>query len=147
MCYNPACPQMMMPAVPNVVQALEKAMLGEAGAIKFYCNLAAMAPDQEQRDLILGIREDEKKHLNNFQATYCAFTGHVFQYPEPNPAPPATYVQGLQKSFEDEQEAYEFYKNVYNAYPYPMVKHSFMDAFLDEAEHARWFLNLLIRNE
>lgn len=147
MCYNPNCPQVQMPSVLPLTQALEKAIVGEATATKFYQLLAAMAPDQDQRDRIIKISQDEWRHHNNYQATYCAVTGHVFQHPEPNPAPPATYRQGLQEAFEDEQTDYETYRNLYFAYSHPMVKHAFMDGFLDEARHARWYNNFLIRND
>jgi rubrerythrin len=49
------------------------------------------------------------------------------------------------KAFNDEQEAYEFYKTVFLCHTDQTVKFVFLDALMDEAEHGRWFNNLLIR--
>ncbi|MGE5422729.1 MAG: ferritin family protein [Ignavibacteriales bacterium] len=142
-----SCPPYEGSACPDRIVALEQAMRGEAGAIRFYTILAEMTPDQEQKNTIFRIRNDERRHLNNFQAVYCRLTGHTYAYPEPAVNVPPSYCAGLQMSFADEQEAYEFYKLNYLCNSSPMVRNVFQDAMLDEAEHARWFNNLLIRND
>lgn len=141
------CPPFEDQMCPDRIEGLEKAMRGEAGAIKFYTIMIDMAPDQSQKNILMGIRNDEKRHLNNFQAVYCRLTGSVYRYPEPVVNPPATYCDGLQMAFNDEQEAYEFYKINYFCNNSQMVKKAYKDAMLDEAEHGRWFNNLLIRND
>ncbi|MGE5397884.1 MAG: ferritin family protein [Chitinophagales bacterium] len=139
------CPPYDDYVCPETNQALETSMRGEAAAIKFYAYLAEMAPDQDQRETILKIRNDEIRHLKNFQAAYCCRTGCTYHYPEPNVEPPRSYCDGLQQAFNDEQEAYEFYKiNMFCNEG--RVKKAYNDALLDEAEHGRWFNNLLIRN-
>ncbi|HOV43767.1 MAG TPA: hypothetical protein PLE01_07675 [Syntrophothermus lipocalidus] len=145
--YKPLrCPSYEDVACQETDKALQEAIRGEAAAIKFYTYLIELTPDQVQRDLIFGIREDEKRHLNNFQAVYCRLTGCTYSYPEPDVDQPHSYCQGLAKAFNDEQEAYEFYKANYFCNKRHLVKKAFLDALLDEAEHARWFNNLLIRN-
>lgn len=140
------CPPYEDVTCPETNEALKEAIRGEAEAIKFYTYLIEMAPDQFQKDVISGIRDDERRHLRNFQAVYCRRTGCTYSYPEPDVYPPQTYCQGLAKAFNDEQEAYEFYKANYFCNDRQLVKKAFLDALLDEAEHARWFNNLLIRN-
>jgi rubrerythrin len=139
------CPPFNFPPCPNIVEALEKAMRGESDAIKFYGRLSSMAPDNFQKGVISKIREDEEKHLNNFQTVYCIHTGHPYILPESSVNPAGTYQDGLMKAFKDEQEAYEFYKTVFFCYNDQTIKCVFLDALMDEAEHARWFNNLLIR--
>lgn len=107
------CPSYEEVTCPETNEALKEAIRGEAEAIKFYTHLVEMAPDQCQKDVISGIRDDERRHLHNFQAVYCWRTGRTCSYPEPDVYPPQTYCQGLAKAFNDEQEAYEFYKANY----------------------------------
>lgn len=140
------CPSYKDVECQGTNQALEEAIRGEAGAIKFYGYMIDMAPDQFQKNILTAIRNDEKRHLNNFQAAYCRRTGCTYDYPEPEITPPECYCQGLEEAFHDQQEAYEFYKANYFCNEQKMVKKAFYDAMLDEAEHARWFNNLLIRN-
>lgn len=144
------CPPYEDVVCQDVNRALEEAIVGEAAAVKLYGYLMEMAPNQSEKDLIAGIRGDESRHLNNFQAVYCRRTGCTYVYPEPEVRPPCNYCQGLLDAFEDEQEAYEFYKANYFCHYFckdkQLLKKAYLDALLDEAEHARWFNNLLIRN-
>ena len=96
--------------------------------------------------MIIGIRNDEARHLNNFQAVYCRLMGCTYDYPEPHVRRPKNYCQGLIDAFNDEQEAYEFYKANYFCNRDPWVKKAFLDAMLDESEHAQWFNNFIVRN-
>lgn len=141
---QPGCPAYRNRACDSTVTALEQAIEGEAKAIRFYTDLIELAADPKQRQVIRGIRSDEERHLNNFQAAYCRLTGHTYRYPEPEVTPPADFRSGVQTSFQDEQEAYEFYKANYFCNNRQIVKKAFFDASLDEAEHARWFNNFLI---
>jgi rubrerythrin len=104
-----------------------------------------MAPDCFQKGVISKIREDEEKHLNNFQVVYCIHTGHSYVPPELSVNLPRTYQDCLMKAFDDEQEAYEFYKTNFLCHTDQTIKCVFLDALMDEAEHGRWFNNLLIR--
>lgn len=139
------CPPFDFPACPNTLEALQKAMDGEAGAIQYYGCLMELAPDRFQRDIIAHIRADEERHFNNFQSAYRALTGTPYNPPCSDMEMPKNYTEGLMKSFEDEQEAYEFYKVNFLCQSDNTVKCSFLDALMDEAEHGRWFNNFLIR--
>ena len=141
-----ADPSFQGPPCPEALEALAKSARGEADAIRFYTMLLEKTADEFPREIITKIRRDEEKHLHNFQAVYCMLTGEFYRISGPGPVPPATYQQGLLKAFQDEQEAYEFYKTNYNCSDDPDLKFAFWDAMMDEAEHARWFNNLLIRS-
>ncbi|MGE5373036.1 MAG: ferritin family protein [Solirubrobacterales bacterium] len=138
------CPSYIQPDFPGTVPGLEEAMRGESGAIVFYSYLIDMAPDERQRRVLMSIRSDEERHLNNFQAVYCQYTGSTYRVPTPDVRPPETYLDGLERAFQDEQEAYEFYKANYEGNRNPRIKQAFFDAMLDEAEHARWFNNIIL---
>ena len=93
-----ACPPFKFPPCPNLVEALEKAMQGEAEAVEYYGMLGPMAPDRFQAETIAKIREDEKRHLNNFQALYCTMTGGQYKLPDMEVRGPRSYREGLMKS-------------------------------------------------
>lgn len=140
-----ACPPFQHPPCSDLAETLMKAMQGEMDAIKFYAYLIQQAPDKFQQEIITGIREDEEKHLNNFQTVYCMLTGRIYELPEKEPTLPTNYMEGLLNAFKDEQEAYELYKTNYLCNNDPNIRNSYWDAMMDEAEHGRWFNNLLIR--
>lgn len=143
--HHSNCPTYIQPSCPNTIQSLEKTMRGEAEADEFYTYLLSMAPDEFQKNIISEIRDDERKHLNNFQVAYCMLTGHPYIIPDLDIRPPKSYWEGLMQAFKDEQEAYDFYKTNYICNTNETIKYSYLDALMDEEQHARWFNNLLIR--
>ena len=140
------CPVYKDVTCPRTREGLEKAIRDEVEAIRLYDHLIEMAPDQFQKDVIIEIRDDEVRHLNNFQAVYCRFMGCTYDYPEPQVPRPKNYCRGLVDAFNDELEAYEFYKANYFCNRDSFVKKAYLDARLDENEHAQWFNNFIVRH-
>jgi rubrerythrin len=139
------CPPFDFPPCPNTLEALQQSIRSEAEAIQFYICLMEMAPDRFQKKIIAEIKSDEEKHLNNFQTAYCALTGTPYGLSDVTIDPPDNYTQGLMDAVEDELEAYEFYKTNFLCQSDNTVKCVFLDALMDESEHAQWFNNFLIR--
>ena len=54
---------------------LTKALNGEYNAIRFYEQLAQLAPNEEVRNRILEIRKDEMRHYHGFSYIFTCLTG------------------------------------------------------------------------
>ncbi|WP_161605098.1 ferritin family protein [Brevibacillus massiliensis] len=118
----------------NLLQQLQKAIQGEYEAIRYYEQLAKLAPPDHRR-YIEQIGGDERlEHIVSFSNLYRRLTG---QEPQVVPgALPTEYVSGLKKAFDDEQEAADFYQKVYLGTNDPHVRNIFFEAMTDEMRHA-----------
>lgn len=118
----------------QLIRDLEKAIQGEYNAIQFYRALIPMAP-VDHRKYIEQIGGDERnEHIKNFSNLYRHLTG---KEPVVKPAElPTAYVPGLKKALDDEQEAAEFYQQVYLGSNDPYVRKIFFEAMTDEMRHA-----------
>lgn len=59
----------------QLLKDIQKAINGEYSAIACYKKLASMTPTQDERDKILEIQKDEKRHLDEFSKIYTFLTG------------------------------------------------------------------------
>lgn len=126
----------------KLIQDLIKAINGEYSATQCYAKLAGMAPNDEQRDQIIEILNDEKKHLRQFSQIYTTLTGKQHR-PQMVEECGETYIEGLESSFKDEQKTTDFYHEVADEASDPLVKETFRRAAYDEQNHAVWFLYYL----
>lgn len=123
----------------DLINDLVKTLNGEYHAIYFYEYLANCSPTEEIRDRILEIRKDEMQHYASFSYIYTCLTGT-------QPAPhftgqfPKTFHEGVHAAFIDEQETAEFYRKVANETQDCFIRDTFLQASLDEQNHAVWFL-------
>lgn len=125
-----------------LIDDIAKAINGEFSAIACYEQLAKLAPNEEQRNQILEIRNDEIHHYQIFSHIYTSLTGRqpTPQIVEPCPA---EYVAGLKAAFKDEQETVDFYLDIAEKANAPYIKEAFKRASADEQNHAVWFLYFL----
>ncbi|MBT2684023.1 ferritin-like domain-containing protein [Bacillus sp. ISL-37] len=123
----------------KLVNDLIKAINGEYSATQCYVKLAGMAPNEEQRDQINEILNDEKKHLRQFSQIYTTLTG---KQPRPQMVEECgeTYLEGLEASFKDEQKTTDFYHEIADEAADTVIKEIFRRAAYDEQNHAVWFL-------
>jgi rubrerythrin len=116
---------------------IRKAINDEFKAISYYTKLAEMAPDNNARQAILGIRQDEIRHFNAFSQSYLSLTGG---YPRINLVTPgdlpSNYRQGVRESIQDEAETVQFYLSIANRLSDPRAKRRFIRAAYDEQRHA-----------
>ncbi|MBT2695246.1 ferritin-like domain-containing protein [Bacillus sp. ISL-55] len=126
----------------KLVNDLMKAINGEYSATQCYAKLAGMAPNEEQRDQINEILNDEKKHLRQFSQIYTTLTG---KQPRPQMVERCreTYLEGLEASFKDEQKTADFYHEIADEASDATIKAMFRRAAYDEQNHAVWFLYYL----
>lgn len=125
-----------------LIADLAKAINGEYSAVVCYDQLAKLAPNEEQKNQILEIRNDEIRHFQVFSHIYTSLTG---RQPTPQLVEqcPAEYVAGLKAAFKDEQETVDFYLDIAEKTNVPFIKEQFRRAAADEQNHAVWFLYFL----
>ena len=98
-----------------------------------------MAPTHDERNKILEIQKDEKRHLEEFSSIYTNLTGRQPTYKITEECPDK-YRAGIEFAFKDEQEAVDFYLDIADKAQDPTIKDRFRRAAADEQNHAVWFL-------
>lgn len=92
-----------------IVSDLKKALQDEQEAMAHYTKLAAIAPSNWERAIILGIRRDENAHALTLAKWLTRLTGHMHMVTElPEPAI-TDFKAGVRSAIEDESKAIEFY--------------------------------------
>lgn len=123
----------------QLLDDIQKAINAEYSTISCYEKLASMAPTQDERDRILEIQKDEKRHLSYFSSIYTNLTGRkpsyqiIEKYPD-------NFREGIAFAFKDEQEAVDFYLDISDRAQDITIKDRFRRAASDEQNHAVWFL-------
>ncbi|GAA0370551.1 ferritin-like domain-containing protein [Bacillus horti] len=132
--------------VDPILDDVAKAINGEYSAISCYEQLAKLAPNAEEREQILEIRNDEIKHFHTFSHIYTSLSG---RQPTPHISEPcpSEYVAGLNFAIKDEQNTVDFYLEISDKATDPFVKEAFKRAAADEQNHAVWFLYFLTREK
>ena len=59
-----------MPIDIHLLNDIQKAINAEYSAVTCYNKIAEMAPTKEEKDKILEIQKDEKRHLEEFSRIY-----------------------------------------------------------------------------
>lgn len=92
---------------------IQQALAGESEDRQFYSQLIEMAPTQEEKQIISGIRDNEIGHYALFRQLYMELTGTM---PVPAPSEPfvpsANYCEGLKKALLGEQNAVQKYRKI-----------------------------------
>lgn len=128
----------------KMIQDIATAINGEYSAISCYAQLAQAAPNQEERNQILEIRQDEINHFQAFSQIYTSLTGSQ-PTPQITEPCPKDYRMGLEAALKDEQETTDFYLDIADRATNPMIRRSFRRAAADEQNHAVWFLYYVVR--
>lgn len=117
---------------------LEKALNDEAGAIEFYTKLMEMTKHKKYKEYIGEARDDEKRHLRLFTNLYMRLTGRR-PVITPGSKFKGSFIEGIQRAFDDEQEAYILYRDMFLNAMIPEVRDIVFIPFTDENEHAQKF--------
>jgi rubrerythrin len=123
----------------KLISDVEEAINGEYSAINCYARLANLTSNENEKNRILEIRQDEIKHYNQFVQIYVGLTG---RQPQPKIAEgcPDIYLEGLEFAIQDEQKTVDFYMEVSDDSTNKHIKEVFRRAAVDEQNHAVWFL-------
>ncbi|WP_430494396.1 ferritin family protein [Rossellomorea marisflavi] len=126
----------------QLIHDIQTAIHAEYSALTCYEKLAKLAPVKEERDKILEIQKDEKRHFKEFTRIYTNLTGRQPMFMISGECPDE-YRSALEYSFVDEQEGVDFYLNIADKAEDAVIKDRFRRAAADEQNHAVWFLYLI----
>ncbi|WP_456274415.1 ferritin family protein [Bacillus sp. AK031] len=126
----------------NLINEIQKAINGEYSAIICYDELSKLAKTREQREQILEIQQDEKRHFKEFTKIYKKLTDRK-PVPKLIEECPKSLTKGLAAAFKDEQVTVDFYLDIAGKADNESIKETFRRAASDEQQHAVWFLYYL----
>ncbi len=150
---RPVCPEVMNDYYTypqNLVPALEliaEAVADERHDEMFYDHMIKLAPTKEQKDIIAGIRDDERKHNNLFRHIYCEIAGEVLP-PAMNGEhkQPKTYCEGIHEAFMGELAAVGKYRRILYAMQDRRHINMLVEIITDEQKHAAIWDHLYAEN-
>lgn len=154
---NVACDpaQMGMQGDPyNPDENLSAALMGIQDAVKgenedqmFYNYLINEAPSDEDKKIIMGIRNDEMKHYRMFRQLYYELTGNTL--PESQDTAfekTASYCEGLKKALLGEQNAVRKYRSILFAMKHRRHINMVTEIITDELRHLGLYNFLYAKN-
>lgn len=125
------------------LQLMKDAVSGEREDELFYDYLISVAPTDEARKIITGIRDDERKHNKLFRMVYKQLTGKTLPPPEqPTFEKPRSYCAGVKKALRGELGAVERYRKILFSMQDRVYMNILIEIITDELKHASLY-NLL----
>ncbi|KOA21091.1 rubrerythrin [Clostridium homopropionicum DSM 5847] len=125
---------------------VEKAVQGEREDELFYDYLISQAPTQEEKDIIISIRDDERKHNRMFRKIFKDFTQRdVKEDMNEQFEKPVSYIDGVKKALMGELRAVETYRKIRQGIPYTYYRDMLFEIITDEIKHSikyNYILNL-----
>lgn len=140
---KPADPYTYPENVPGALQLIKDAVDGEREDELFYDYLISAAPTQEAKEIITGIRNDERKHNTMFRKMYFDLTGKKLptaqnvQFEKPK-----SYCEGVKKALKGELGAVQRYRRILFALRSRVHINMITEIITDEIRHANLY-NLL----
>ena len=102
-----------------------------------YDVLIKLAPNQEAKDTIASIRDDEKIHSKLLREIFTEITGVVLPVnTETTNYPKLTYIDGIKKAFMGELDAVEKYRELLLYMPSKELYNKVLYIMTDEIKHA-----------
>lgn len=134
--------------LPTALQLAREAVQGEKADELFYDYLISVAPDQEQKDIIASIRDDEKKHNRMFREIVRNLSGQEIP-PGDGEAfeKPSSYIEGIKKALFGELKAVEKYRNIRKCLPEGAYRDMLFEIITDELKHASKYNYLFTLNQ
>lgn len=121
----------------NALKLIQNAISGEREDELFYDYLIKVAPNQEAKNIITGIRNDERKHNAMFRKMYPQLAGK----PIPTMAgetfeKPKSYCDGIRKALMGELNAVRNYRMILFAMQKRVHINMLVEIITDELRHA-----------
>lgn len=140
-------PMMYNPQLQEALVGVKEAVQGEREDELFYDHLISVAPTREEKDIIVSIRDDERKHNRLFREMYRDFTGmEVPAGGEETFEKPRTYIEGIKKALFGELRAVEKYRAIRRALPMGPYRDVLFDIITDEIKHSSKYNYLFTLN-
>lgn len=138
-------------SLEEALALIEQAVSGEREDELFYDYLVSVAPTQEIKDIIISIRDDERKHNRMFRMIFEAFTGKTIQSPtEVQFQKPNSFIEGVEKALMGELRAVEKYRNIRAGMPNRYYRDMIFEIITDELKHAskyNFIMNLELKRK
>ncbi|KQL48287.1 hypothetical protein AN963_00230 [Brevibacillus choshinensis] len=131
-----------------VIRLIQEAIADERHDELFYDYLLSVAPTEQEKKVITGIRDDERKHRSLFRQIYTQLTGQrppitgegeTFQKP-------ASYLDGIEQALMGELKAFEKYRVIYKYIP-SQYRDTIFEIMTDEMKHASYYNWLYAKNK
>ncbi|MFB4321275.1 ferritin-like domain-containing protein [Priestia sp. BR_2] len=149
--YRSASEQATYKSLEEALTLIEQAVSGEREDELFYDYLISMAPTQQEKEIIISIRDDERKHNRMFRMIYEAFTGRAIQSPtEVQFQKPESFIEGVEKALMGELKAVERYRNIRAGLPNRYYRDMVFEILTDELKHAskyNFIMNLELKRK
>jgi len=128
----------------STVQKLQLYIKAELGDAALYRELAKIAPNEDDRQLLLEFAEDEQSHANEFQRIYRTMTGRSYNPMIEPPVLQGTFNEILRERVIDESGDFRKYGQQYiQTDSNSVLKEAYYRARTDENVHALRLLYML----
>ncbi|GGH16633.1 ferritin-like domain-containing protein [Paenibacillus segetis] len=131
----------------NSLFLINQSVQGEKNDELFYDELIRMAPTVDQQNIIISIRDDERKHNVMFRDIYRSLTGReVTGISNEEFIKPSSYLEGIQKALFGELSAVEKYREIWKGLPVGPYRDALFEIILDELKHSSKYNYLFTLN-
>lgn len=132
----------------EALEMIKKSVIDELDDELFYSALINQAIKQEDKDIIMSIRDDEIKHNKLLRDVYYSLTGTTLPQPrQTNEMEAQTYIQNLKKALMGEIAAADKYRKILTAMPDKQNIFIILEILVDELRHADKYNYLLTQNK
>jgi len=121
----------------NSIQMIKNSIQDEAEDAEMYETLINIAPNEEAKEIITSIRDDERIHNRLLREIFTMLTGvalplnnETINYPK------ITYLDGIKKAFMGELKAVEKYREILAYMPNKELYNKILYIMTDEMKHA-----------
>ncbi len=121
----------------TAIQMIKNSVEDEAEDASMYEALINIAPNEEAKEIIANIRDDEKIHTRLLREIFAELTGVAL--PEDTSTkvyPKLTYIDGIKKAFMGELKAVEKYREILTYMPTKELYNKLLYIMTDEMKHA-----------
>lgn len=121
----------------DALELIREAVKDEAEDRAFYEYLIENAPDDEAKEVIRGIRDDEINHFFLFGQVYHVLTGQTLTSPQEEVEfeEPDSYCAGIESAIKGEQDAIKRYRQILYALTDRVLINVLTDIITDEIRH------------
>ncbi len=129
------------------LELIKEAVSGEREDELFYDYLISVAPNQEEKNIIASIRDDEKKHNMMFRRIYKDITGTEVEITEEEVfEKPSSYLDGIKRALFGELKAVEKYRVIRQGLPNRYYRDMLFEIITDEIKHSSLYNYLYTEN-
>lgn len=134
-------------AFNTALNLIEEAVQGERADELLYDYLISIAPSQEEKDIIISIRDDERNHRKWYKDIYKYYTGQEIEATNGEEfVKPQSYIAGISKAIFGELGAMEKYRFIREGLPVRLFRDTVFRIITDEMKHATKYNYILSKN-